>query len=248
MFLALFLSCAADSADVALDDTANTVDSADSADTGDSAPDSGTPSESEGDAAGECTDGADNDRDGAFDCDDEDCAGSTDCAVDDYEGDESGECTDGSDNDDDGAMDCNDDGCAGGPDCEDLVPTVAVTWTDSGVTIDITNGNAAGYDFGMAETRSDAGWFGEDCVLDPDDDADFGYEICHHLLASGGSLEGVRNAEEVVAGESTLFSESLDDNLTYVLFEADGPACWTWGDDVSYYRAFGCVEDRPRGE
>ncbi len=33
----------------------------------------------EGDQAGECTDGADNDRDGLYDCDDPDCAGSPDC-------------------------------------------------------------------------------------------------------------------------------------------------------------------------
>jgi len=33
----------------------------------------------EGDDPGECSDGADNDRDGAFDCDDSDCAMSPDC-------------------------------------------------------------------------------------------------------------------------------------------------------------------------
>ncbi len=37
----------------------------------------------EGDAPGECADGADNDRDGAYDCDDPDCAESPDCAGDD---------------------------------------------------------------------------------------------------------------------------------------------------------------------
>ncbi len=36
-------------------------------------------SDYEGDAAGECADAADNDRDGDFDCDDEGCAGSPDC-------------------------------------------------------------------------------------------------------------------------------------------------------------------------
>ncbi len=35
--------------------------------------------EFEGDAPGECSDGADNDRDGLFDCDDDDCEGSDDC-------------------------------------------------------------------------------------------------------------------------------------------------------------------------
>jgi hypothetical protein len=33
----------------------------------------------EGDDPGECTDGADNNRDGLFDCDDEGCLGSPDC-------------------------------------------------------------------------------------------------------------------------------------------------------------------------
>jgi hypothetical protein len=33
----------------------------------------------EGDEAGECSDGADNDKDGLFDCDDDTCAGSPDC-------------------------------------------------------------------------------------------------------------------------------------------------------------------------
>ncbi len=35
--------------------------------------------EREGDDAGECSDGADNDLDGLFDCDDDECAGSPDC-------------------------------------------------------------------------------------------------------------------------------------------------------------------------
>jgi hypothetical protein len=38
-----------------------------------------TPAEREGDDAGECEDGADNDVDGNFDCDDSDCAGSPVC-------------------------------------------------------------------------------------------------------------------------------------------------------------------------
>lgn len=36
-------------------------------------------SDREGDDAGECTDGADNDQDGDFDCDDDDCEASPDC-------------------------------------------------------------------------------------------------------------------------------------------------------------------------
>ena len=39
----------------------------------------------EGDEAGECSDGADNDKDGLFDCDDDTCAGSPDCKAKDSE-------------------------------------------------------------------------------------------------------------------------------------------------------------------
>ena len=46
-------------------------------------PDTDTPTDTtgeyEGDEPGECSDGADNDRDGLFDCDDPGCAGSPDC-------------------------------------------------------------------------------------------------------------------------------------------------------------------------
>ena len=46
--------------------------------------------EHEGDAPGECSDGADQDRDELFDCDDPDCAGSDECADDDGDGGGSG--------------------------------------------------------------------------------------------------------------------------------------------------------------
>jgi cytoskeletal protein CcmA (bactofilin family) len=43
--------------------------------------DTSNPDLYEGDDAGECTDGADNDQDGLFDCNDPNCAGSPDCAT-----------------------------------------------------------------------------------------------------------------------------------------------------------------------
>ena len=79
----------------------------------------------EGDEAGECDDGADNDQDGAYDCDDPGCAASPLCGggassgADDYEGDGPGECTDQADNDRDGAFDCDDEGCQNSPACAD---------------------------------------------------------------------------------------------------------------------------------
>lgn len=39
----------------------------------------GCEGEREGDDPGECADGADNDSDGHFDCDDQDCSGAPDC-------------------------------------------------------------------------------------------------------------------------------------------------------------------------
>lgn len=52
-------------------------DKTDTSDADDSVTDSRT--ETEGTFAGECADGADNDSDGLYDCDDPDCAGAPDC-------------------------------------------------------------------------------------------------------------------------------------------------------------------------
>lgn len=51
---------------------------------------SGGTEESEGDDAGECEDGADNDRDGKFDCDDPDCQGASACSEQEINGDVNG--------------------------------------------------------------------------------------------------------------------------------------------------------------
>ena len=68
-----------------------------------------TRTEPEGANPGECTDGADNDFDGDYDCNDSDCAGSPDCLESD--------CGDGADNDQDGDFDCDDSDCADTPEC-----------------------------------------------------------------------------------------------------------------------------------
>ena len=66
-----------------------------------------TEEEIEGDEAGECSDGADNDQDGLFDCDDAGCEGSPDCDGDDD--DISDDDDDASDDDDDISDDDDDD-------------------------------------------------------------------------------------------------------------------------------------------
>ncbi len=71
----------------------------------------------EGTTSGECVDGADNDRDGQFDCNDADCGGSPDCS----EANTPGGCADGADNDRDGQFDCEDPDCAADDACGDGV-------------------------------------------------------------------------------------------------------------------------------
>ncbi len=77
-------------------------DKSDSTDTSDSEDETAdVRTEPEGTFPGECTDGADNDSDGAYDCDDSDCAGSPDC--------QGSQDTAESDCDDTGHPECPDD-------------------------------------------------------------------------------------------------------------------------------------------
>ena len=57
----------------------------------------GCPPDYEGDEPGECDDGADNDQDGAWDCDDPDCAGAPECAADDDDATDDDDVTDDDD-------------------------------------------------------------------------------------------------------------------------------------------------------
>jgi hypothetical protein len=69
----------------------------------------------EGTNPGECSDRADNDGAGDFDCNDSDCSGSPDCS----EANTPGGCSDGADNDQDGLFDCDDPDCVGDEACGD---------------------------------------------------------------------------------------------------------------------------------
>jgi hypothetical protein len=122
---------------------------------------------------------------------------------------------------------------------------ISLAWSRSGVKITLTNGSGA-YDFGMAETGvGDPGWYGESCVLgeEPWGMPDYGYDVCHTLSSTGGTVIGVRNVSDVADG-TTIFTESIHDagNITYVLFSESTGDCWAWGHDASYYDEFGCAE------
>lgn len=122
------------------------------------------------------------------------------------------------------------------------------TWSPTEVVVTISNGtDSGGYDFGMAETGATAnGWGGEDCLGSVPSGYtnvnDAGYEYCHHLNQTGGSLTTGADPAAVVEGASTVFIDSLEENITYVLFESSSDACWSWGNDTGYYGAYMCTD------
>ncbi len=79
------------------DDTTGDDDTVSDDDDATSDDDDTTPTEFEGDEAGECDDGVDNDQDGLTDCDDDGCAAATGCEDDDGDGwtVQGGDCDDG---------------------------------------------------------------------------------------------------------------------------------------------------------
>lgn len=167
----------------------------------------------EGANPGECTDDADNDGDGLFDCDDTDCVGASSCAT------PSGDADADSDTDADSDSDAD----------SDADPTFDVSWNSNGMTLSI-DGGSGGYMLGMNEMGdSEAGWHRESCVEYVD-----GYRACHDDVPKGGiTLQTAYDYTEVEANVSTLFSNSTDSGVTYAVFGDDG--CWTWGEDPDWY-------------
>jgi len=122
----------------------------------------------EGDDPGECSDLADNDENGFFDCDDEGCIGALEC----LEGPDSpGTCSDGVDNDRDDLLDCEDPGCLEAPECrlnipptapEVVIDPLAPTTADSlscSITVNShdADGDAVEYTVAWSEGGIDAG-------------------------------------------------------------------------------------------
>lgn len=133
--------------------------------------------------------------------------------------------------------------------------SAVASWDGAGtLTLTITGLAGTTYDFGMAETGGGDdlsgadGWYGEDCILDPENDApgdysDYGYEICHQASATGLTLTHVADPDTVTASSSTLLPGTAGAAaITYVLFESGAATCWTWGHDVTWYDGFGCTE------
>lgn len=115
------------------------------------------------------------------------------------------------------------------------VAEVDAFWSYDQIEVTVDHGET-GYYFGMAETDSGYGWYGEDCVT--------GY-YCHPmtdvlLLDSVHPAVGGPGINYVADGVTTLFYAYHDAALTYYLEGMDSGDCWTWGHDPTYYPD--CVE------
>ena len=117
-----------------------------------------------------------------------------------------------------------------------------MSWDSDGLTVNVKG--VDGFSLGMAETGSPYGWYGEDCLEGQD-----GYQICHEFGSDSGFLLTVYDPDDVASGETTLFSSSLADGVTYIVFDPSVPnldptTCWYGGDDPGYYQDFGydCAE------
>jgi hypothetical protein len=124
------------------------------------------------------------------------------------------------------------------------ITTFDVDWpTFDLLELAIENGES-GYDFGMAETGAGpAGWYGEDCFAGTPP-----YFLCHPVDGAGIALPSVHpeiggpGLPFVYEAESTLFYDIHGADITVYLRGWDSDACWTFGEDPSYYAdAFGCV-------
>lgn len=263
MTILLFLACVPGKLDLdGLGDTSGDSGAADTAagdtDAGDSGAETGEPDDTDDtDDSGEDTSPPDTgcdavyyrdaDGDGFGDVDDT----TTACELPDGYADNGADCDDGDADVHPGATDGagnGDEDCDGERDEDATEPvefSVSVTWDATGATVAIT-GDAPSWDLGMAETGvGTAGWYGETCVVgeEPGGYEDYGYDVCHRLGASGGSLVSTTSLG-VVASGYTLFNEHIAgrDDITYALFDTSSADCWVWGHDVGYYADFGCTE------
>lgn len=196
-------------------------------------------SEHEGDDVSECSDGADNDADGDFDCSDSECAGSPDCE----EADSDTDADSDADTDVDSVPDTDRDSDADSDTDADTDADFAIIdfggncvpeFCDYTIT---TSSRAAVLELDMTET--------DDSYLYHEYHDEFRLESVN----SDGSetyllhLDGVTSIRDVGAGTTMFIAETVLDGTTW-LFGAENSRgtydCIVSGDDPSYYSSLGC--------
>lgn len=168
----------------------------------------------EGDDSGECANGADNDQDGALDCEDPDCSGSADCP----EGDAD---TDGGHG-------------SGGDFLVDFSGTCDSTSCDYTIT---SSHEAILLELDMTET-GDAYLYHEyhdEFVLDSVNSDGSETYLLH--------LDAVTDLNDVTSGTTLFFGASTLAQITWVFAASDARGtfdCVVLGENVAYYSSLGC--------
>jgi len=197
----------------------------------------------EGQIAGDCVDGADNDLDGFFDCDDAGCSGSSDCG---------GGGGGGGGGPGGGGVPGGDDtgggggGPGGGGDTTDAQVTISsVAWgcDADGYSFHVeTTGSSSGGWLYMYQTASPSPW-NEDHPIDVSETAGAGTELYLYL-------ESVYpNPSDVVSGSATLYDCSgtgMENTITFIIEVDDHNGnpnvdCVVWGDDPNAAPADDCA-------
>ena len=132
--------------------------------------------------------------------------------------------------------DCDDTagGCDSGDEADadtDVDAEVSVSWPDdSTLSVTVANLDNGGV-FGMAETGSDNGWYGEDCVTGDE---------CKAVINGDNTFTSVTAIDDV-SSTTTLFNGTLHAQITYAVWDAATDECvHCSGDDCGYYADDGC--------
>lgn len=194
-------------------------------------------SEHEGDDVAECWDGADNDGDGDFDCNDAECAGSPDC--------EEADADTDADSDADTDVDSV-------PDTDADSDTDADTDADADFAIINYSGSCSPEYCDYTITTSSRAALLELDMTETDDSYlyhEYHDEFRLDSVNSDGSetyllhLDGVTEFRDVGTGTTMFIAETVLDGTTW-LFGAENARgtydCIVTGDDPSYYSSFGC--------
>ncbi|MBK9366741.1 MAG: hypothetical protein IPN01_10520 [Deltaproteobacteria bacterium] len=179
----------------------------------------------EGDEAGECNDGVDNDQNGLFDCDEDACVGSPLCEE--------------IPTDDTGGGGGDDTGGGGGGGDEVTLTRATGDCDNQGYFYEVEiTGKGSAPELYIYETGSSNPWNEvHPFPSTPEEEAPNGSWQLYYM-----ELDSVNTISQVREGETTLFSCNLYDNLTWIVYVYDNNNvavdCGAWGDDPAEANAF----------
>lgn len=179
----------------------------------------------EGDEAGECNDGVDNDQNGLFDCDEDACVGSPLCEE--------------IPTDDTGGGGGDDTGGGGGGGDEVTLLSATANCDEIGYFFDVNqSGRGSAPELYIYETGSSDPWAEvHPFPLDPLESGANGAWDLFYM-----ELDSVDTINEVREGSTTLFGCNLYDRLTWIVYVFDkdnvGVDCGAWGDNPAEANAY----------